>query len=148
VRAAYDLTAEDEASLRLPGSGEIVSAEMAACSYLAEQGPCILVDRFAPKALEGTDFSIPVFIHADFEYRSTRYADENGMGPAAARRQLKRQDRVRERFCRQFSKGWGSAGNYLISVNATDVSEEELAQQVLNALIPVEDGRDKRLQAG
>ena len=58
---------------------------------LAEQGPCILVDRFASQALAGE--GMHVYVSADLEQRSAELARQKGLGPAAARRQLKRRDR-------------------------------------------------------
>ena len=126
VIAAYDLTAGDEANMRLPTTGDMISAQLAACKYLAANGPCILVDRFGSRIATRPD-SVRVFLHADFEKRAERYAAEKNIGPAAARRQLKRMDRARSKYYRNGNKSWGLAKGYTLSVDSTAVDPTVLA---------------------
>ena len=128
VLAAYDFSAKDTNDLMLPPSGAFVQAQIAACKKLAEQGPCILVDRFASHALEGSRNTIRVFIGADFEYRAEVYAQRNQTGEAAARKKLHRLDRMRTRYYRSADKNWGNPGNYTFSVDATGEEPKELAK--------------------
>ena len=128
--AAYDLGAEDEAGLRLPPAQDFVLAQKMACRQLAENGRCILVDRFAAAALEETGNCIKVFIHADFEERAERFAQENGLGAAAARRRLRKLERTYTRYCKQADRNWGYAGNYAIIANASSTAPEALADEI------------------
>ena len=134
IVAAYDLTADDPAALHLPTTGSLISAQLAACKALAEKGPCILVDRFASHALSGE--SIPVYLSADFDQRAAELARQKNLGPAAARRQLKRQDRARSRYYRNGNRNWGYAKAYAVSVNATGADPEELAVSLTAFLLP------------
>ena len=134
IVAAYDLTADDPAALHLPTTGSLISAQLAACKALAEKGPCILVDRFASHALSGE--SIPVYLSADFDQRAAELARQKNLGPAAARRQLKRQDRARSRYYRNGNRNWGYAKAYAVSVNATGADPEELAVSLTAFLMP------------
>ena len=134
IVAAYDLTADDPAALHLPTTGSLISAQLAACKALAEKGPCILVDRFASQALSGE--SIPVYLSADFDQRAAELARQKNLGPAAARRQLKRQDRARSRYYRNGNRNWGYAKAYAVSVNATGADPEELAMSLTAFLVP------------
>ena len=134
IVAAYDLTADDPAALHLPTTGSLISAQLAACKALAEKGPCILVDRFASHALSGE--SIPVYLSADFDQRAAELARQKNLGPAAARRQLKRQDRARSRYYRNGNRNWGYAKAYAVSVNATGADPEELAVSLTAFLVP------------
>ena len=134
IVAAYDLTADDPAALHLPTTGSLISAQLAACKALAEKGPCILVDRFASHALSGE--SIPVYLSADFDQRAAELARQKNLGPAAARRQLKRQDRARSRYYRNGNRNWGYAKAYAVSVNATGADPEELAMSLTAFLVP------------
>ena len=134
IVAAYDLTADDPAALHLPTTGSLISAQLAACKALAEKGPCILVDRFASQALSGE--SIPVYLSADFDQRAAELARQKNLGPAAARRQLKRQDRARSRYYRNGNRNWGYAKAYAVSVNATGADPEELAVSLTAFLMP------------
>jgi|GEM_PF-36368 len=144
VVAAYDLAAGDEASMRLPTTGTLVSALLAACRELAKEGPCILVDRFASRALADSD-CVSIHVHADFEQRAAACAEAKGIGPAAARRQLKRQDRIRRRYYRGSNPGWGNAKAYTISVNATGAEPALLAQGLLDCILPAETGAAKHV---
>ena len=134
IVAAYDLTADDPAALHLPTTGSLISAQLAACKALAEKGPCILVDRFASHALSGE--SIPVYLSADFDQRAAELARQKNLGPAAARRQLKRQDRARSRYYRNGNRNWGYAKAYAVSVNATGADPDELATSLTAFLLP------------
>ncbi len=134
VVAAYDLAADNASSLRLPSTGNLVAAQLEACRALAAEGPCILVDRFASRAL--SDTGIRVYLHADFEQRSELYAEEKKLGPAAARRQLKRRDRARSRYYRNGNRNWGYAKAYAVSVNATGADPKALAAGLAEAILP------------
>ena len=134
VVAAYDLLADDTAAMRLPTTGNLVSAQLEACRAFAAEGPCILVDHFASQAI--SDTGIHIYLHADFEQRALEYAREKNLGPAAARRQLKRQDRARSRYYRNGNRNWGYAKAYAVSVNATGADPEELAASLTAYLLP------------
>ncbi len=146
IAAAYDLSAESDAELRLPSTGVMVSALMAACRELAEAGPCVLVDRFASRALADRG-CIRLFVHRDPELRAASLAEDRGLGPAAARRQLRRLDRIRSRFYRTGNRDWGYARWYAASVNTTDADPEQLSRAVIPCLLPEQEAR-KMASAG
>ena len=126
VMAAYDLGAEDEANMRLPSTRELAAAQLEACRRLAAEGPCILADHFAGKAADELG-GVRVFLHADAEVRASTLAKAKDLGPAAARRQLKRLDRSRSRFYRSEDTGWGMARTYTLSVNTSGKEPADLA---------------------
>lgn len=134
VMAAYDLTTADGFATRLPTTGEMISAQLAACRQLSEAGPCILLDRFASNAAEDSG-CIKIFVHADFEERASIYAKEKNLGPAAARRQLKRMDRARSRYYKTGNRNWGHARGYTLSVNSTGADLNVLAEGVAGYLV-------------
>jgi len=134
VVAAYDLTAEEPDALRLPPEGDFIHAQIMACRKLAESGSCILMDRFAAKALEGDPHCVKIFIHADFESRVMAYAADNGVGLATARKKLKKLDRQRSRHYRSVDRAWGHTANYVLSINTTDISPDILAEGLIEYL--------------
>ncbi len=146
VRAAYDITADEGENMMMPPAGAFVQAQIAACRALALQGPCVLVDRFAGRAMEEKKDCVKIFIGADFEYRAGVYAGTAGIGEAAARKKLHKMDRVRTRYYKGYSKGWGYAGNYTFVVNATEESSEVLAGDLAQR-IAGETGIEKRQQS-
>ena len=146
VRAAYDLAAADTADMRLPTTGEMISAQLAACRRLTAEGPCVLLDRFGSAAFEGTR-CLRVFVHADFEMRAAALAEEKNLGPAAARRQLKHLDSARARYYRIGNRNWGNARSYALTVNATGADPGELAQRVAEYLLSGKEPRSLKRAA-
>ena len=142
IVAAYDLTADDPAAMHLPTTGSLISAQLAACKALAEKGPCILVDRFASQALSAE--GVHVYLSADFEQRAAELARQKNLGPAAARRQLKRQDRARSRYYRTGNRNWGYARAYTVAANATGVGTEELAAALAARFLPKKQAEQHR----
>ena len=138
VMAAYDITADETDNMKLPPAGAFVQAQMDACRSLALQGPCVLEDRFASEAMDAEQDCIKVFIGADFEYRAKRYAAQNGIGEAAARKKLHKLDRSRTRYYKGYDKNWGYAGHYAFIVNTTEedpgVLAEDLAMRIEKAI--------------
>ena len=134
VRQAYDLTAESEDQLRLPPTGDLVAAQKAACREIAGKGSCILLNHFAASALEDRPDCVRIFVHESFETRALRCAQERGIGAAAARHALKKDDRGYRRFCRSVSPGWGSASGYTLTINAEVADVGILADSVITYL--------------
>ena len=143
VVAAYDLSAGDEASMRLPTTGDMVSAQCSACEKLADEGPCVLLDHFCNVGAKTRD-RISVFVHADFETRAARLAEEKKIGPAAARRQLHRLDRARSRYYRIGNRKWGQAKAYTISVDSTSAKAETIAAEIVRWLTDQDDSSQRR----
>ena len=134
VHAAYDLLADDDTPLRMRPAADFITAQVAACRALAAQGSCILVDRHASMALEGTENLVRIYVHADFEDRAARVSGETGKALEETRRSLHREDRTRRSYYRGNHKGWGEADSYDLSVNASDADAATLAGTVLGFL--------------
>ena len=90
---------------------------------------------------------IRLFVHRDPELRAASLAEDRGLGPAAARRQLRRLDRIRSRFYRTGNRDWGYARWYAASVNTTDADPEQLSRAVIPCLLPEQEAR-KMASAG
>lgn len=134
VRAAYDLMADDHSPLHIRPAADFITAQVCACKQLAAQGPCILVDRHASMALAGAQGHISIFIHSDFDDRASRFAEANGTEAEVAGHALKKADRAYRNYYKGNHKGWGEAGSYDISVNASDADEMTLANTILGFL--------------
>ena len=134
VHAAYDLLANDKDPLHIRPAADFITAQVAACRDLAAKGPCILVDRHASMAMEGTKDHVSVYIHSDFSDRAARLAEQEGLSAAEAEKQLKRADRAYRSYYRGNHKGWGEADSYDISVNASDGDVHTLAGTLLRFL--------------
>ena len=134
VHAAYDLLANDSDPLHIRPAADFITAQVAACRDLAAKGPCILVDRHASMAMEGTEGHVSVYIHSDFSDRAANLAAQKGLSAADAEKQLKRADRAYRSYYRGNHKGWGEADSYDISVNASDGDVHTLAGTLLSFL--------------
>lgn len=134
VNAAYDLLAKDESALRIPPARDFVSAQFAASQSLAENGPCILVDRHAGAALEGDEKHISIFIHADFADRAKVYAMQKGLTDQAAIHDLKKVDHVYRKYYKDNNKKWGEADQYDLTVNASDIKGTDAAEIIVRLL--------------
>lgn len=134
VHAAYDLLANDHDPLHIRPAADFITAQVAACRDLAAKGSCILVDRHASMAMEGTKDRVSVYIHSNFSDRAARLAEQEGLSAAEAEKQLKRADRAYRSYYRGNHKGWGEADSYDISVNASDGDVHTLACTLLSFL--------------
>lgn len=134
VHAAYDLLAEDISAIHMPKASEFLAAQVFACRALAEQGPCILVDRHASKALEGREDLVRIFVHANFADRAQVYASHLHIAQQDAELKLKKADSAYRSYYRGNHKGWGAAENYDLSVNASDADVPAMAATVLGFL--------------
>lgn len=127
VYAAYDLTAENEAVIKLPPARDFITAQVFACRKLAQSGACILVDRHASAALAGNENQISIFIHADFESRAKVLAEQRGIDTESAEKALKKLDTSYRSYYRGNNKNWGNASNYNLSLNASNCKSGDLA---------------------
>ena len=134
VRAAYDLLADDRDPLFIRPAADFITAQVAACRTLAAEGACILVDRHATMALQGSENHVSIYIHSDFADRAVRYAEQHNLSTDEAEKQLKRADRAYRSYYRGNCRSWGEADSYDITVNASDAEAHALAMTVLGFL--------------
>ena len=134
VRAAYDLLAEDEASLKMRPASEFIAAQVAACRALAAQGPCILVDRHASLAMEGAPDHVSIYVHGSFADRCARLAEQENVSAEQVEKKLRRQDRAYRSCYRGAHKGWGEADHYDISISSSDAGVHAMTDTVLRFL--------------
>ncbi len=133
LTAAYDLTARELDGIKLPSAREMITAQVFAARQLAKEGPCVLVDRFAGFALAGTEH-ISVFIRAEREDRLRVYAEKEGLPAEKAEKGFRRADRAWRGLYLGNDRGWGSAGNYELSLNASDAGVNAMAGTILSFL--------------
>jgi len=134
VRSAYDLTASGENDLHMPPARDFLTAQIAACRELAEEGPCILVDHHANAAISDRADHLSVFVHVDRDLRLLEFARRHGLSPQEAKLRFAREDRVRSRYFRSVFPGWGKAGSYDITLKAGGIIPEELTNHVIRYL--------------
>ncbi len=151
VRAAYDLLADDKTPLKMRSASDFIAAQIAACRALAQQGPCILVDRHAGQALAGSEDHVRIFIHAGFEERAARIAEAENKSVEEAAKELKKLDRRYRSYYRGSDHGWGEADRYDLTLNASDAGTDALTANVLEFLSVMtgeSEQKDKTSKAG
>lgn len=131
VYAAYDLSAEDESQIKLPPARDFITAQMFACRKLAQNAPCILVDRHAYAALAGNENLISVFVHSDFNFRAEMLAKERGISLERAAKELKKIDTAYRSYYRGNNKNWGNASNYSLCLNSTGCDVKDMAAMIV-----------------
>ena len=134
VHAAYDLLVDSDEPIKIAPAADFVTAQVFAARQLASAAPCILVDRHANAALAGNKNHISIFIHADFEDRAKVFASQKGLSETAAVRSLKKADRAYGNYYRGNNKGWGDAGKYDMTVNASDADTAAVAEMIVSFL--------------
>ena len=101
---------------------------------MPSNGPCILLDHFAPVAFKSDHSCVKIFIRGDFEHRAEAFAKAHGLGPARARRMLHKADSLFGHFYRSYNKSWGAAGEYDITVDSSEDGYDELAGRLIDYL--------------
>ncbi len=139
IISAYDVNANDESSVLTPPAEQFVRAQIDACHALAQKGPCILLDRFATAAFQNDPNCIRIRITAGFEDRAEVYASQNRVGPAAARRALRKADHVKTQYYKSANPRWGAAELYTIIVDTTGQDPNQLAQDLFEQVRTAED---------
>lgn len=134
VRAAYDLLADSEASIRIAPAAAFITAQVFAARQYAAAGSCILVDRHASSALEGFKNHIRIFVHADIEDRAKELARKKGMSEKAAIKALKKADRAYQSYYKGNNKNWGNANGYDLTVNASGSDPRHTAATIVALL--------------
>ena len=135
VHAAYDLLAEDESAIRMAPAADFITAQVLAARQLADEGPCILVDRHANAALDGYKKHISIFLHAEPQDRAKVIARQKGISEDEAMKSLKRADRAYRNYYRGNNKSWGNANSYDLTVNASDAKKEEDMADIIVSLL-------------
>ena len=134
VHAAYDLLADDKTPLKMRPASHFIAAQIAACKALAEEGPCILVDRHAGQALAGSADHVRIFIHAGFDDRAACMAEAEGKTVEEAKHTLKKLDRSYRSYYRGSDRGWGEADCYDLSLNSSDADVCAMTANILEFL--------------
>ena len=96
---------------------------------LAEQGPCVIVGRFADYILRGKADCLRVFIHADLDFRARRIVEVYGEREASPEQRIRDKDKRRAAYHRFYTDmKWGHAQNYDITLNSGTLGIDRCAE--------------------
>ena len=122
-------------NLLLTNDDGIASPGMAALiRELAEKGPCIIVGRCANYLLRDREDVLDVFIHAGRDYRVRRTMDSLNLSERAAVRLLKRTDKARKAYYKNYTgMDWNNPDSYHMVVNSDRMSHELCVKLICDA---------------
>lgn len=103
----------------LPTSAQIAEVQFQLIRELAEKGPCVIVGRCANYLLRDREDVLDVFIHAGRDYRVRRAMESFGLSERSAVRLLKRTDKARKAYYRNYTgMDWNDPNSYHLVVNS------------------------------
>ncbi len=107
----------------LPTSAQIAEVQFQLIREIAEQGPCVIVGRCANYLLRERDDVLDVFVHAGRDYRVKRTMESFQLSERNAVRLLKRTDKARKAYYRNYTgMDWNDPNSYHMVVNSDRLS--------------------------
>lgn len=101
---------------------------------ICSQENCVIVGRTADYILRKEPRLLSIFLHAPIEHRAARIMERNeAVSHEEARDMAKRHDKTRESYYNYYTGGgWGKASNYHLSIDASCLDDEEIADVIIN----------------
>lgn len=107
----------------LPTNAQIAEVQFDLIREIAQQGPCVIVGRCANHLLRDREDVLDVFIHAGRDYRVRRTMDSFQLSERAAVRLLKRTDKARKAYYKNYTgMDWNDPNSYHMIVNSDRMS--------------------------
>lgn len=101
---------------------------------ICEKEPCVIVGRTADYILRDYPGLVSVFLHAPVEKRAEQIVKRgDATDNETAIEIAKKNDRERESYYNYYTGGgWGKASNYHISIDASSLDDEKIADLIIN----------------
>ena len=113
------------ASSPLPTNAQIAEVQFRLIRELSENGPCLIVGRCANYLLRDRADVLDVFIHAGRDFRVQRTMENLGLSERKAVRLLKRTDRARKAYYKNYTgTDWNDPNAYHLIVNSDRIPFE------------------------
>ena len=133
-------------ALMVSADNNYLTADMAkralceAVKHVADQGPCVIVGRYAGSILKERDDVLRVFITADDDVRIEKIIRRDGLSAKAAAAKMKRVDKERATYADlHFGDEWANAANYDLCINSSKVGLDGAVKIIKNVLEIEED---------
>ena len=101
-------------------------AQFESIKELASRGGCVIIGRCADYALEENPHLLSIFLHADYEFRTKRIAEEASLSMTKARELINKTDKSRGQYYNYYTgRKWGVASNYHVSLDSSRFGIDE-----------------------
>lgn len=131
AEAAYYYTRSEEP---LPTGAQLAEIQFKLIEALANEGPCVIVGRCANYVLRERDDVLDVFIHAGREFRIRRTMESLSVPERKAIRVLKRTDRARKAYYKNYTGcDWSDPNLYHIVLNSDRLGIEGCTDAICRA---------------
>lgn len=118
----------------LPTNEQVAQIQFGIIRDLAQEGPCLIVGRCANHLLRDRDDVLDVFIHAGRDYRVARTMENLNLSERAAVRLLKRTDRARKAYYKNYTgKDWNDPNAYHMILNSDLLSFDLCVDLIVGA---------------
>lgn len=109
----------------LPTNAQVAEVQFQLIRELAEKGPCLIVGRCANYLLRDRADVLDVFVHAGRDYRVKRTMETFNLSERAAVRLLKRTDKARKAYYKNYTgMDWNDPNAYHLVMNSDKMDME------------------------
>ena len=120
----------------LPTTAQIAEVQFQLIRELAEAGPCVIVGRCANHVLRERDDVLDIFVHACRDYRVNRTMESFQLSENAAVRLLKRTDKARKAYYKNYTgMDWNDPNSYHLVLNSDKLPEELCVKLIVDAYL-------------
>lgn len=117
----------------LPTSAKVAEVQFQLIREVAEKGPCVIVGRCANYLLREREDVLDVFIHAGRDYRVKRTMDSFQLSERSAVRLLKRTDKARKAYYKNYTgMDWNDPNSYHLVLNSDRLKYETCVELICN----------------
>ncbi len=118
------------------GGTALYKEQSKAIRKLAEKGSCIIVGRTADYVLRDHPGLLSVFLHSPIAHRAAKIVERGEAGDLqSAMEKARKHDRDRESYYNYYTgRRWGRASNYHLSLDASRLSDEEIADIIIKCV--------------
>lgn len=122
AEAAFYYTSAEEP---LPTGAQVAQVQFGLIREAAEKGPCVIVGRCGNHILRERDDVLDIFIHASTAYRLARTVSELGLSERQAARVLRRTDRARRAYYKNYTGcEWYDNDQYHLVLNPERLGQD------------------------
>ncbi len=102
---------------------------------LSQQGPCVIVGRCANFILQENPNQFSLFVHADYEYRRKKIAQDCHLDHEVSVRALEKRDRQREEYTLHYTRQvWNDATNYDLTIDSSKYTTQQAVELIYQAV--------------